>query len=149
MSEEPAPYIVRHRVVAPGLFEPADTPDGLPWLLGSGCSKCGEKVFPAMHDCPACVSRDSMQPVRLRGRGRIDRYVVAQRGPSGFRAPYIQAFVRLDDGPTVYSIIDGCPVRDDALAAGQVVEMRIAPVRADGAEEVIGWTFHPVEVANG
>ncbi len=137
------------RPVAEGLFEPADSADGLPWLLGSGCVKCGEKVFPAMLDCPACVSRDSMRPVRLAGRGTLDRFVVARRGPSGFRAPYIQGFVRLDDGPTIYALIDGCPVADDALTLGEAMEMALVPVREEGEVTVIGWSFHPVARRDG
>ena len=59
--------------------------------------------------------------------------------------PYIQAFVQLDDGPLVYSLIDGCEPRDDALEAGQIVEMSITTVRRDGDIDVIGWKFHPLD----
>ncbi len=132
------------RAVGEGLFAAADNEHGLPWLLGSRCQRCGEVVFPAMQDCPACVSHNSMTGHRLRGAGRIDRFVVAHHGPRGFATPYIQAFVELDDGPLVYSLIDGCEARDDALVAGQRVEMSIVPVSRDGEVDVIGWKFHPL-----
>lgn len=133
------------RPVGEGLFAPADHAGELPWLLGSRCQGCGELVFPAMQDCPACVSHNSMIGHRLRGRGRVDRFVVARHGPQGFVTPYIQAFVQLDDGPLVYSLIDGCEPHEDALHAGQTVEMSITPVRRDGEVELIGWKFHPVD----
>lgn len=126
------------RPIGEGLFAPAERSGDLPWLLGSRCQRCAEVVFPAMQDCPACVSHNSMLGYRLRGRGRIDRFVVARHGPQGFTPPYIQAFVQLDDGPLVYSLIDGCEPREDALQAGQTVEMSIAPVRRDGEVELIG-----------
>ena len=133
------------RPVAAGLFAPPDGAGQLPWLLGSRCERCGELVFPAMRDCPACVSHNSMVSHRLRGRGRVARFVVARHGPQGFVTPYIQAFVQLDDGPLVYSLIDGCEPRDDALEAGQIVEMSITTVRRDGDIDVIGWKFHPLD----
>lgn len=136
------------RAVGEGLFAPGDHAGELPWLLGSRCQRCGELVFPAMQDCPACVSHNSMVSHRLRGRGRIDRFVVARHGPRGFATPYIQAFVQLDDGPLVYSLIDGCEPLEDALAAGQRVEMSIALVRRDGEVELIGWKFHPVDAGD-
>lgn len=137
------------RPVGEGLFEPADVPDGLPYLIGSRCEMCGETVFPGMRDCPACVTRDSMRPARLRGSGTVHQFVVAQRGPSGFAVPYIQAYVRLDAGPIVYSMISGCSPEEDALKYGQRVEMSIVPVRRDGDVEVMGWKFHPVAESDG
>jgi uncharacterized OB-fold protein len=137
------------RLVGEGLFEPAENEHDLPWLLGSRCSLCQEVVFPAMLVCPYCVTHASMRPQRLRGRGRLHQFVVTQRGPSGFPVPYVQAYVRLDDGPLAYSMIEGVADPDHDLHDGQLVEMSIAPIRHDGDVTVIGWKFHPVGGSDG
>jgi uncharacterized OB-fold protein len=137
------------RPVREGLFEAADASEGVPYLVGSLCARCGEIVFPAMRDCPACVTHNSMGPARLPGRGRIDQFVVVHRGPTGVSVPYIQAYVRLEDGPLVYSMIDGCPVHETSLERGQEVEMSIVAIGRDDDGLIMGWKFHPVLNAHG
>ena len=75
-------------------------------FAGSRCRHCGEIVFPALRDCPLCVRSDVMEPYVLAGHGVIRDFVVAERGPAGLAVPYVQAWVRLDDGPVIFSIID-------------------------------------------
>ena len=116
----------------------------LPRLLGSRCDNCGEVVFPAMIDCPACLGYTSMRRHELQGRGRLREFVVTQRSTSGFSVPYIQAYVRLDDGPTIFSMIDGCEPDASSIRAGDVVEMSIRVLRSVDGLDYVGWTFHPV-----
>lgn len=121
-----------------------DAGDGLPpYFLGSRCEQCGEVVFPAMLDCPACLSRATMRSFRLKGRGRLRDFVVTQRAAPGFRVPYIQAYVQLDDGPMVFSMIDGCEPDASTLRRGDVVEMTIKIIRTVDEVDSMGWTFHP------
>jgi uncharacterized OB-fold protein len=75
-------------------------------FAGSRCRHCGEIVFPALRDCPLCVRSDVMEPYVLPGHGVIRDFVVAERGPAGLAVPYVQSWVRLDDGPVIFSIID-------------------------------------------
>ena len=128
------------RPIAEGLFE-QDRETGTWWLLGSGCSRCEEVVFPAMRDCPNCVSRDTMRPKRIRGHGVVRDLAVVHRGAKGFAVPYVQAFVKLDDGPVIYSTLEGAAHGD--LRVGVVVEMRIGVVKTLDGVDYVGWTFGP------
>ena len=129
------------RPIAPGLFEEADDPTGLPWLLGSRCSKCAEIVFPAMSDCPSCVSHDTMRGFRLRGHGVLRDFVVVHRGATGFTVPYVQAHVQLDDGPVVYSNLDVVTPDAQRIEAGMPVRMRIGVIKSIDGIDYVGWTF--------
>ena len=133
----------QRRAVADAMFEPADGESDTPVLLGSKCVSCGEVVFPRLLDCPACFSFGTMRPVRVRGRGHLRDFVVAYRGPAGFDVPYIQAYVKLMEGPVIFTTIAG--VNDAGeLALGQEMVMSIEIVRSDGEVDVMGWKFRPV-----
>jgi uncharacterized OB-fold protein len=131
------------RPVAEGLFVEGDGGAGLPWLLGSRCSRCAEVVFPRMRDCPNCIGHDTMEPCRLRGHGRLRDFVVAQRGPTGFAVPYVQAYVKLDDGPVVYTNLVGVEPDESAIEPGIEVEMQIGVVKSVAGIDYVGWTFRP------
>jgi scaffold protein (connect acetoacetyl-CoA thiolase and HMG-CoA synthase) len=132
-------------VVGEGLFE-ADQA-GASWLRGSRCKKCGEVVFPRMADCPNCMSRDTMDPHLLAGRGRLQNFVVARRGPQGFTVPYIQAYVRLEDGPVVYGNLIGVDLDDPRIVPGIDVVMQISVIKSLNGHEYLGWTFRPTATA--
>jgi uncharacterized OB-fold protein len=129
--------------VGEGLFDPGATPGVAPTLLGSRCEQCGESVFPRMRDCPRCMSFETMRNVALRGEGVVHDFIVTQRGPTGFAVPYIQAYVRLVDGPLIYSMLDGFQTTDGGVSVGDEVEMIIAPLRMQDGEPVTGWKFRP------
>jgi uncharacterized OB-fold protein len=98
-----------------------------------------------MSDCPNCVSHDTMERYRLRGHGHLRDFVVAHRGPTGFAVPYVQAYVKLDDGPVVYTNLDGVDPDESRIELGVEVEMRIGVVKTVDGVDFVGWTFHPVE----
>jgi uncharacterized protein len=129
--------------VGEGLFDPGSTPSVPPTLLGSRCEQCGEIVFPRMRDCPHCMSFETMRDVGLRGEGVVHDFIVTQRGPVGFAVPYIQAYVRLVDGPVIYSMLDGFQATDNGVSIGDEVEMIIASLRIQDGEPVVGWKFRP------
>lgn len=133
------------RPVASGLFEAGADESDAPALLGSRCSNCGEVVFPRMSDCPNCVNHNTMEPYRLRGHGHLRDFVVAHRGPTGMAVPYVQAYVKLDDGPVIYTNLDGVEPDESRIEAGIEVEMRIGVVKSVDGVDFLGWTFHPVE----
>ena len=95
-----------------------------------------------MKDCPRCVTFGTMRPKRLAGAGVIRDFVVAHRGASGFRVPYIQSYIVLARRSPIYSIIDA-PPSEDAISVGDRVTMRIQKVREQDGIDVIGWVFHP------
>lgn len=131
------------RPVADGLFE--WPPNGRqPRLRGSQCRECGEVVFPALRDCPNCGQPDAMSDRWLSGRGRLKEFVVAQRGPEGFAVPYVQAFVQLEDGPVIYSMIGGADAAEPKLEPGMPLMMTIEEIVRDKGTAIVGWKFRRV-----
>jgi len=73
---------------------------------------------------------------------------VARQAPPGFTAPYVQALVRLDEGPLVFTMVTGCEPMDDGLAIGQPMELVIEPIRQDGhGNSILAWTYRPISGA--
>jgi uncharacterized OB-fold protein len=116
----------------------ADPQTGALTLLGSRCRICGEVLFPPLLDCPVCLLPDVMEGSQLAGHGRLRDYVVAERGPEGFDVPYVQAWIELDDGPVVFSIIDTADPRSFDLALGVSVTMVSRQFRLGGSF-FLGW----------
>lgn len=129
------------KAIGEGLFE-----DGAgerpPVLLGSKCSRCSEVIFPAQLDCPACLGFGTMEPTMLEGRGHLVSCVVSDRGPKGFQVPYIQAYVKLVDGPVVFTMITGLdPAEAHSLRPGEELVMSIGTLRRTGDIDMVGWLF--------
>lgn len=104
-------------------FVREDSATGALILSGSRCRRCGEVLFPAIRDCPVCLEPDVMDDFELAGHGTLRDYVVAERGPEGFEVPYVQAWVKLDDGPIVFSIVETADPRGFDRALGTPVTM--------------------------
>jgi uncharacterized OB-fold protein len=92
-------------------------------LLGSRCRGCGEVLFPAMRDCPVCVEPDTMVQLEVLGHGVLRDYVISERGPDRFEVPYVQAWIKLDDGPVVFSIVETPDPRGFDVPLGSPVTM--------------------------
>jgi uncharacterized OB-fold protein len=123
-------------------LELVETSTAPPSLRGSRCAQCGEVLFPATRDCPLCLTTDSMQPHLLRGHGTVHDFTVAERGPTGFDVPYVQAWVKLDDGPVVFTPIQAPDPSKSGLAIGDQVTMSIGPVGSPQSS-TCGWRFSP------
>jgi uncharacterized OB-fold protein len=135
---------MRTQLVGEGLFEEGVAPDGAAALIGSKCTNCEEVLFPAMIDCPACLGFETMRAHKVEGRGRLVSCVVSERGPAGFIVPYVQAYVRLVDGPVIFTTIGGInPSDGGSLRAGDELIMSIEPIRRLGDTEIVGWKFRP------
>jgi uncharacterized protein len=113
-----------------------------PRLRGARCAACAEVIFPAVQDCPNCMATDSMRPYLLAGHGVLQDFVLAERGPAGFDVPYLQAYVKLDDGPVVFTLIDVPDPAGAKLAIGEPMTMTVGPV-ASPSSTVLGWRFAP------
>jgi uncharacterized OB-fold protein len=99
-----------------GWFHIPESDDDQPYLIGSKCENCGFTTFPK-----------------------------AMQGPPGFTTPYIQAFVNLDEGVRIFTLIEGCKPEDDALQLGQEMELVIGKIKEDEqGNDIIGWKFKPV-----
>jgi uncharacterized OB-fold protein len=129
----------------PGIIHEATSPSDKSYLIGSKCSACGRTFFPKQSVCRVCMRDDTMQETALSTRGKIDTFTVVQVAPMGFKAPYIQAFVDLPEGPRIFSLITGCEPSEEALKTGTEVEMVIDKITEDEeGNELIGYKFRPV-----
>jgi uncharacterized OB-fold protein len=111
-------------------------------LAGSRCRNCKEVLFPAVRDCPVCVQPGVMEDYRLRGHGTIRDYVIAERGPEGFDVPYVQAWLTLDDGPSIFSIIETAEPRAFGMEIGAPVTM-VRRRFGTGESSFTGWKAVP------
>jgi len=72
------------------------------YLVGSECSGCGEKIFPARQVCPNC-GREDMVRRRLAREGQIYTYTTIRQAAPHWKGPvpYTIVVVKLDDGAVV------------------------------------------------
>ena len=121
-----------------------DSSGGGPHLIGSKCGKCGYVTFPPRVVCSACVTKGSMEQIRLGSRGQIETFSVLHIGTPDFKAPYILAYV-LIGGAKVLSLITGCEPKEGSLEIGEEVELVIEKIREDEqGNEVRGYKFRPI-----
>lgn len=131
--------------VLPGIFHEAVSPTETSHLIGSKCRACGRVFFPARSICRVCMVEGTMEETPLSTRGKIDTFTVVQVAPLGFKAPYIQAYVDLPEGPRIFSLITGCEPSQNALKEGQEVELVIDKITEDEkGNDLIGYKFRPV-----
>lgn len=75
------------------------------------CDDCGTVVWWPRSLCPTCQSFD-LTWFDATGNGTVYSYTVVHRAPGGWgrAAPYVLAYVELDEGPRVMTnIVDGDP----------------------------------------
>lgn len=89
-------------------------------LLLQRCNGCGSTIWYPRWICPICGSTDSSW-YEGSGRGTIYSFTVVRRGDGPYRevAPYVLAYVELEEGPRMVTNI---VVEDpDTLVVGQRV----------------------------
>ena len=130
--------------VEEGLFVEADTSDGKPYLLGNKCKKCGLTAFQKTPVCPTCQVPGTMEDTKFEGKGTLDSFSIVQAALPGFAMPSIQAYVNLENGPKIWTLITGCEPTEDSLKLGMEMEMVIDKVRVDEeGNELISYQFKP------
>jgi uncharacterized OB-fold protein len=88
--------------------------------LGYGrCPSCGKAFFFPRNFCPFCFADAELAIAS--GKGEIYAVTVVRKG----EPPYALAFVRLEEGPSMFTNIVDCDL--DALEVGQRVEVVFAP----------------------
>lgn len=95
--------------------------DGEPRLVGSRCPACGHVTFPRREGCPACRAPGAMTEAALGPGGVVEGSVLLHVSTEETEAPYTLGLVRLDDGPTLLTRVDG------ADGAGARVVVRADP----------------------
>jgi uncharacterized OB-fold protein len=119
-------------MTTPGLPAPAPVinPETKPYwdatlegkLMLKQCTACGTVNWYPRTLCPACGSFDT-EWIQATGRGTIYTFTVTRRGSGAYAAaaPYVLAYVELDEGPRMMTNIVDCDV--DAIAVGDPVEV--------------------------
>ncbi len=119
-----------------GMFRMPDRLDMPAALLGVRCQKCGESFFPPRVFCAACSSGE-MEDVEFASTGEVDTFTVVRQQPpnSAMEPPYAIVRVKLDDGPSVQTV-----VRGDDLAGvriGAPVQLVVRRLREDEAGNTV------------
>jgi uncharacterized protein len=132
--------------VEDGLFHIPSSQADAPYLIGTKCRECGNVTFPKRLVCPHCVKKGTMEEHRIYGRGKLNTYSIVNAALPGFKAPSIQAYVDLDEGPRIWSLITGVEPSHDKLRIGMPLELVVEKVREDSqGNELMSYQFKPAE----
>ena len=81
-------------------------------LLLRRCTACGEAIWYPRPICPFCHSTETVWE-QATGRGHVYTCTVVRRGIGAYAdAPYVLAYVELDEGPRMMTNIVGCELAD-------------------------------------
>jgi len=129
-----------------GLFHIAESSADSSYLIGSKCKICNYTTFPRKTVCVRCRRDDTMEELKLGPRGTLENYAVMRVGPPDFPPPYMLGYVRMKEGPIIFTQITGCGTEDDALEIGAEMELVIEPIKKDlQGNNLIGWKFRPLK----
>lgn len=123
---------------------PDPNPDDAPFweaaaedrLVLPRCNSCGGFIWYPRTFCPDCHTM-GVEWVAASGRGTVYSFTVNKRGqgPWADHAPYVIAYVQLDEGPRVLTNIVG--VDPDQVRVGDAVTAVFEPA---GATKVLRFT---------
>lgn len=95
-------------------------------LIAPRCNSCSHLIWYPRNFCSECGSMDVTWE-KLSGRGTVYSYSISSRGQGEFAevAPYVLAYVELEEGPRVLTnIVDVDPAR---VEVGQSVNVIFEP----------------------
>jgi uncharacterized OB-fold protein len=128
-----------------GLFYLPSSPEEKPYLIGSKCTQCGNVTFPKMDVCPRCVKKGTMEEYHLAGKGTLNTFSIVNAALPGFKAPSIQAYVDLKEGPRIWSLITEVEPDETKLQLGMDLELVVQKAREDKeGNEIMTYEFRPV-----
>lgn len=129
-----------------GLFHKPQGRGDPAYLIGSRCSLCGYCCFPKKTICTRCRRDNCMEEIQIGVRGKLDSFAVMQVGTPDLPAPYIIGYVKVSEGPLIFSMITGCEPREDALELGEEMELVIEKIKEDeNGDDIIGWKYEPIK----
>ena len=105
------------------------------------CDACESVYFPPRPFCPECSSRE-VSIFTASGNGRLESYVINERGHPAFDGPYSIALVKLHEGPRMMTNIVGCEQSPQALQLDMPVEVSFQAF----SDEISLPLFQPVAV---
>ena len=116
-------------------FGPDPTPEDAPFweaaaedrLVLPRCRGCATFIWYPRSFCPQCHSPQGVEWVPASGRGTVYSFTVSHRGmgPYSEHAPYVVAYVELEEGPRVLTNIVGADL--DTLGIGDPVTVVFQP----------------------
>jgi uncharacterized OB-fold protein len=129
-----------------GVFYQPQAPGEEPYLIAARCKECGFTDFPGTPVCPRCVKRGTMEEVHIGRKGKLDTFSIVRSALPGFVSPSVQAYVNLEEGPRIWSLITGVEPLEEALKIGMDLELVISKVREDAdGNEIISYQYRPVK----
>ena len=90
-----------------------------------------------------------MQDVAIGCKGTLFSHTVARFAAKGFKAPFYQMFIDLDEGPRIFALIGAeCPVADGILHDGMEMRLVVEPL-ADTPEnkDILTYKYVPAAPA--
>ncbi len=70
-----------------------------------------------------------MEELQMGQTARLYSHTIARVAPKGFTAPYFQAFVELQEGPRIFTLIGrDCPVENGVLRDGMQMRLIVEPL---------------------
>ena len=86
------------------------------------CTACELVIWFPRRTCPQCRTEDT-QSFAACGRGSVYSFTVVRKGSGAYReaAPFVVAYVELEEGPRVLTNITGCDPAD--VTVGMAVEI--------------------------
>ena len=121
------------------------TDDGLE-VVGSRCPDCDAFYFPRKRVCPACMTLDRLRDEPIGPGATIVSYSVSHDPARGIRTPYAFGYVKLDQGPMIYTLFTDCEPVEEKLTLGGAVEIVIETMKKDAwGNDVMAYKFRPVE----
>lgn len=90
------------------------------------CDSCSTVIWYPRLFCPACGSNE-ISWIDSAGTGTVYSFTIVRKGQGPFAAaaPYVLAYVELDEGPRVMTNVVGCDPAD--VSVGQRVSVVFAP----------------------
>ncbi len=136
-KKEKEPDITFYR---PDLLEVPE--DGLPFLKGYRCKKCGQLDFPKLNPCPTCWGEE-FEMVPLSRKGILYSFSDIYIGAPGLKTPYIIGYIDLPENVRIFAQLKG---EVKTFKCGEEVELTTGPIRnnADGLP-VISYKFQKVQ----
>ncbi len=91
-------------------------------LLLPKCDKCSTVIWYPREFCPACGSLE-VSWITASGKGSVYSFSIVRKGEAmyGAAAPYVLAYVELDEGPRIMTNIVGC--EPESVKIGQEVSV--------------------------
>jgi uncharacterized OB-fold protein len=131
--------------VQEGIFYVPHSPGEKPYLIAAKCKECGYISFPRLMVCPRCLKNDTMEEVHLSGKGKVDMFSVCNAALPGFPALSIQAYINLEEGVRIWSLITGIDPSSEELKDGMEVELVIEKLKEDAeGNDIMSYKFRPV-----